>query len=90
MALYEYEGNTATTKSEQLSNAIRQLLDEYDDGNKGDKDLEELTAAVRTMLDEQTCPHDDEPGIITIKPKQTLWNAKFLSMTQKPVRTNAR
>lgn len=28
--------------------------------------------------------HDREPGIITIKPKETLWNAKFLSMTPKP------
>lgn len=87
MALYEYEGNAAATKSEQLSNAIMQLLDEYEDNGKSDKDLKQLTAAVRTMLDEQTCPHDNEPGIITIKPKQTLWNAKFLSMTQKPVRT---
>ena len=28
--------------------------------------------------------HDKEPGLITIRPKQTLWNAKFLSMTVKP------
>ncbi|HEY9543306.1 hypothetical protein [Prevotella sp.] len=28
--------------------------------------------------------HDKESGIITIKPKTTLWNAKFLSMTPKP------
>lgn len=28
--------------------------------------------------------HDKEPGFITIRPKQTLWNAKFLSMTVKP------
>lgn len=28
--------------------------------------------------------HDREPGVITIKPKPTLWNAKFLSMTPKP------
>ena len=28
--------------------------------------------------------HDKEPGIITIKEKQTLWNAKFLTMTPKP------
>ncbi len=28
--------------------------------------------------------HDKESGIITIKPKQTLWNAKFLSLTKKP------
>ena len=28
--------------------------------------------------------HDREPGIITIKPKQTLWNAKFLTFTKKP------
>lgn len=28
--------------------------------------------------------HDDEAGIITIKPHATLWNAKFLSVTPKP------
>ncbi len=28
--------------------------------------------------------HDQEPGIITIKPKCTLWDAKFLSMTKRP------
>ena len=28
--------------------------------------------------------HDREPGIITIKPKATLWNAKFQVMTPKP------
>lgn len=28
--------------------------------------------------------HDRESGIITIKPKQTMWSAKFLSFTQKP------
>lgn len=28
--------------------------------------------------------HDKEPGIITIKPKQTQWNARFLSFTAKP------
>ncbi len=28
--------------------------------------------------------HDKETGIITIKPRHTLWNAKFLTMTQKP------
>lgn len=28
--------------------------------------------------------HDKEPGIITIKPKNSLWNAKFLTMTPKP------
>ncbi|MCI2079967.1 MAG: hypothetical protein LKK01_03260 [Prevotella sp.] len=28
--------------------------------------------------------HDKESGIITIKPRHTLWNAKFLSMTPKP------
>lgn len=28
--------------------------------------------------------HDKESGIITIKPKQTLWNAKFLGVTPKP------
>lgn len=28
--------------------------------------------------------HDKEPGIITIKPKHTLWDAKQLSFTAKP------
>ena len=28
--------------------------------------------------------HDREPGFITIQKRQTLWNARFLSMTQKP------
>lgn len=28
--------------------------------------------------------HDKEPGMITIKPRHTLWNAKFLSFTAKP------
>ncbi len=28
--------------------------------------------------------HDHESGIITIEKKQTLWDAKFLSFTQKP------
>lgn len=28
--------------------------------------------------------HDKEPDIITIKPKSTLWNAKFQVMTPKP------
>ena len=28
--------------------------------------------------------HDVEPDIITIKPKQTMWNAKFEIMTKKP------
>ena len=28
--------------------------------------------------------HDKEPGFITIKKRDTLWNAKFLSMRQKP------
>ena len=28
--------------------------------------------------------HDKESGIITIKARHTLWNAKFLSMTPKP------
>ena len=28
--------------------------------------------------------HDVEPGIITIKQKQTMWNAKFEIMTKKP------
>ena len=28
--------------------------------------------------------HDKEPGIITIKPKATSWNAKLQVMTPKP------
>lgn len=28
--------------------------------------------------------HDIESGKITILPKQTLWNAKFLSFTERP------
>ena len=28
--------------------------------------------------------HDNESGSITIKPKQTLWSAKFEIMTKKP------
>ncbi|EEX18151.1 hypothetical protein HMPREF0973_01936 [Prevotella veroralis F0319] len=28
--------------------------------------------------------HDIEPSIITIKPKQTMWDAKFEIMTKKP------
>ena len=28
--------------------------------------------------------HDKEPGFITIKPRHTMWNAKFLSLTAKP------
>lgn len=28
--------------------------------------------------------HDREPGIITIQPKHTLWDAKPLSFTPKP------
>lgn len=28
--------------------------------------------------------HDKESGVITILPKQTMWNAKFLSFTAKP------
>ncbi|MCR4773471.1 MAG: hypothetical protein K5854_03850 [Prevotella sp.] len=28
--------------------------------------------------------HDKEPGVITIKQNPSLWNAKFLSFTQKP------
>ena len=30
--------------------------------------------------------HDKEPGVITIKPRFTLWNAKFQVMTSKPER----
>lgn len=28
--------------------------------------------------------YDIEPSIITIKPKQTMWDAKFEIMTKKP------
>ena len=28
--------------------------------------------------------HDKEPGFITIQPRQTMWNAKFLRLTAKP------
>ena len=28
--------------------------------------------------------HDKEPGVITIRPKQTHWDAKILSFTTKP------
>lgn len=28
--------------------------------------------------------HDKESGIITIKPKYTMWDAKFQSFTQRP------
>ena len=28
--------------------------------------------------------HDKEPGIITIKPRTTLWNARMLQMTKRP------
>ena len=28
--------------------------------------------------------HDKEPGVITIQPKKTLWDAKILSVTAKP------
>jgi len=28
--------------------------------------------------------HDKEPDSITIKSKSTMWNAKFLSFTNKP------
>ena len=28
--------------------------------------------------------HDKEPGVITIQPKHTLWDAKILSFTAKP------
>lgn len=28
--------------------------------------------------------HDKEAGIITIQPRETMWNAKFLSLTPKP------
>ena len=28
--------------------------------------------------------HDKEPGIITIKPKETLWNAQQFGITHRP------
>ena len=28
--------------------------------------------------------HDKESGVITIKPKHTMWDAKFQSVTQRP------
>jgi hypothetical protein len=28
--------------------------------------------------------HDEESGIITIQPRETMWDAKFLSLTPKP------
>lgn len=28
--------------------------------------------------------HDKEPGIITIKRRETLWNARMLQMTARP------
>ena len=28
--------------------------------------------------------HDVESGIITIQPRETMWDAKFLSLTPKP------
>lgn len=28
--------------------------------------------------------HDKEPNKITIKPRRSLWNAKFLGITPKP------
>ena len=28
--------------------------------------------------------HDKESGIITIKPRQTMWKAKLMSLTAKP------
>ena len=30
--------------------------------------------------------HDKEAGVITVKPRFTLWNAKFQVMTSKPER----
>ncbi len=47
----------------------------------------EIAAAIAMALHEYNGNnvHDKEPGFITIQPKQTLWNAKFLTMTQKPV-----
>ena len=34
--------------------------------------------------------HDKEPGIITIKPRQTMWNAKFLSLNIQLTEKNTR
>ena len=28
--------------------------------------------------------HDEESGTITIQPRETMWDAKFLSLTPKP------
>ena len=28
--------------------------------------------------------HDEESGIITTQPRETMWDAKFLSLTPKP------
>ena len=30
--------------------------------------------------------HDKEPGIITIKPRQTMWHARHFQMTATPVK----
>ncbi len=30
--------------------------------------------------------HDKEPGIITIKPRQTMWNAKFLRLNSQTIK----
>ena len=45
-----------------------------------------IYAAIAMALyeDQGNNVHDKEPGIITIKPRQTMWNAKFLSLTAKP------
>jgi len=51
--------------------------------NKEDKNV---FAAIALALHEfrGNNVHDKEPGFITIKPRHTLWNAKFLSVTQRP------
>ena len=43
-------------------------------------------AAIAMAIFEFQCNnvHDKESGVITIKPKQTLWDAKQLSFTAKP------
>lgn len=34
--------------------------------------------------------HDMESGKITIKPKQSMWDAKFVSFTEKPQQCGAK
>ena len=46
----------------------------------------EIYAAIAMALHEfmGNNVHDKEPNVITIKPKHSQWNARFLSMTAKP------